>query len=383
MLVMFLSLFLILAGGGGIAAASTTATLASNLETSFTATYTQTSTTEIKTEGTAPEGSSATFSTTSGNKNLLTANYSMTYTISGYCDKTIEAITLSMHSRADDGTGELFIKIGDEAVAEIFMEGYKGFTGVPFNEWFNVGSFSSSYVDVNVLFKDGADLTVGNDEKIEIKIEAYKNSLSCQSVSITWNHGSYSREGLTADKFGTICLPKGGVVKSGATFFEIAYKDNNGVYMDEVTELVAGVPYVFQATDTKLVIAHDGTIATEPISYNGLYGTFTEIPDVAATSDKTEYILANNQICECGSNCTVPANRAYLVLDEVPTTETPIQQGRRRVGMNVQGENQTTGLENTIVSTNEGIYDIMGRKVAEATASGFYIINGEKVFVVK
>ena len=31
----------------------------------------------------------------------------------------------------------------------------------------------------------------------------------------------------------------------------------------------------------------------------------------------------------------------------------------------------------------EGIYDIMGRKVAETTASGFYIINGKKVFVVK
>ena len=347
------------------------------METSFTATYTQTSTTEIKTEGTAPAGSYATFSTTNQySHQQLTANNSMVYFISGYDDKTVEAITLRMRSNQSSGAGECYVKIGKKKVAEITPY-------TTFDNWFDSGGYQGLFTDIHVSFKEGANLTVGADEKIEIKIEASFNSLFCQSVSITWNHGSYSRDGLTADKFGTICLPKGGVVKSGATFFEIAYKDNNGVYMDEVTELEAGVPYVFQATDTKLVIAHDGTIATEPISYNGLYGTFTEIPDVAATSDKTEYILANNQICECGSNCKVPANRAYIVLDEVPTTETPVQQGRRRVGMSMQGDNQTTGVENTIVPTNEGIYDIMGRKVAETTASGFYIINGKKVFVVK
>ena len=367
MLVMFLILFLMTAG-------------IVNAETTCTAKYAQTSTScTIQAEGIAPEGSSATFSTTYQTKDQLTEDNSMTYTISGDDGKTIEAITLSMHSNKETGAGVLSVKIGNDRVAHV---------NAYFNAWYDGAAYSVGWKDIclpsDIPFVGEADLSIGDEEKIVVTIKGTANSLFCQSVSITWNHGSYSRDGLTADKFGTICLPKGGVVKSGATFFEIAYKDNNGVYMDEVTELEAGVPYVFQATDTKLVIAHDGTIATEPISYNGLYGTFTEILDVAAVnSDKKEYILANNQICECGSNCKVPANRAYLVLDEVPTTETPIQQGRRRVGMNVQGENQTTGLENTIVSTNEGIYDIMGRKVAEATASGFYIINGEKVFVVK
>ena len=378
MLVMFLSLFLILAGGGGIAAASTTATLASNLETSFTATYTQTSTTEIKTEGTAPEGSSATFSTTYETEHQLEDKDKMIYTISGYDGKTIESIVLSMHSNKKTGAGILSVKIGNDRVA--YVNEY-------FNAWYDGAAYSEGWKDIclpsDIPFVGQADLSVGDEEKIVVTITGTANSLFCQSVSITWNHGSYSREELTADKFGTICLPKGGIAESGATFFEIAYKDANGIYMDEVTTLEAGRPYVFQATDTKLVIAYDGTTATEPTNYKGLYGTFEDIADVAATSDKKEYILANNQICECSSGCKVPANRAYIVLDEVPTTETPVQQGRRRVGMNVQGENQTTGLENTIVSTNEGIYDIMGRKVAEANASGFYIINGEKVFVVK
>lgn len=369
MFVLFLILFLMTAG-------------IANAGISNTATYVQTSTScTIEAQGVAPEGSSATFETTYQTENQLTEGHSMTYTISGYDGKTIEAITLSMHSNEDTGTGGMSIKIGENIIAKVKNATY-------FNAWYEGAAYSKWWKDIcvpsDIPFIENVGLTIGENENIIISIGCQvTKSLFCESVSITWNHGSYSREELTADKFGTICLPKGGIAESGATFFEIAYKDANGIYMDEVTTLEAGRPYIFQATDTKLVIAHDGTTATEPISYNGLYGTFTEIPDVAATSDKKEYILANNQICECGSGCKVPANRAYIVLDEVPTTETPVQQGRRRVGMSMQGENQTTGVENTIVPTNEGIYDIMGRKVAETTASGFYIINGKKVFVVK
>lgn len=374
---LLLSLFLLVAG-------VVTSFAAPNTKTSFTAEYTQTSTSTIEWKGDVPEGSSATFSTTYETKEQLKEGHSMTYIISGYDGKTIEAITLSMHSKEDDGTGELFIKIGDRIIAEIFRVGYKGFSGVSFNEWYNVDNFTFSYIDVNVVFKDGVDLKVGSGEDVVIEIKAYKNSLYCQSVSITWNNGSYTRGSLTAEKFGTICLDKGGVVKSGGTLYEIAYRDDSGIYMDEVTRMEAGVPYIFQATDTELVIAHDETTATEPINRNGLYGTFTEISDVAAVSaEKTEYILVNNEISECQLGCKVPANRAYLILDEIPIDEKPIQQGRRRIGMSVQGENQTTRLENTIAPAAEGVYDIMGRKIAEPTASGFYIVNGKKVFVAR
>lgn len=374
---LFLSLFLLLAGGGGIAAASTSAVLASNLETSFTATYTQTSTTEVQVTGNAPEGSSAEFITTDRTKEQLTAEHSMTYTISGYDGKTIEAITLSMRSNINNGAGVMYIKIGKKKIAEISSYTY-------FKDWFDSNGYHGSYVDIHVLFKEGVDLTVGEEEIIEIRIEASLNSLFCQSASITWNNGSYTRGSLTAEKFGTICLDKGGVVKSGGTLYEIAYRDDSGIYMDEVTRMEAGVPYIFQATDTELVIAHDETTATEPINRNGLYGTFTEISDVAAVSaEKTEYILVNNEISECQSGCKVPANRAYLILDEIPIDEKPVQQGRRRIGMSVQGENQTTRLENTIAPAAEGVYDIMGRKIAEPTASGFYIVNGKKVFVAR
>lgn len=368
---LLLSLFLLVAG-------VVTSFAAPNTKTSFTAEYTQTSTSTIEWKGDVPEGSSATFNNTYQYDMKSVKEFeSMTYTISGYTGKTIEAITLSMRSNKDSGGGIMSVKIGDKTIAKIASL-------TMFPQWFDAGSYTELYVDVHVSFIEGVNLEIAKNEDVQIKITSQSSALYCQSVSITWNHGSYVRNELTNGKFGTICLEKGGVVKSGATFYEIAYKNANGVYMDEVESLEAGVPYIFQATGTELVIAHDGTEATKAANRNGLYGTFTEISDVAAVNtDKIEYILVNNEISECQSGCKVPANRAYLILDEIPIDEKPVQQGRRRIGMSVQGENQTTGLENTIVSTNEGIYDIMGHKVAEATASGFYIINGEKVFVVK
>jgi hypothetical protein len=54
--------------------------------------------------------------------------------------------------------------------------------------------------------------------------------------------------------------------------------------------------------------------------------------------------------------------------------------------MNYSDENATTALDNItdeslVAPTQEGVYDILGRKVDAPTVSGFYIINGQKVFV--
>ena len=154
---------------------------------------------------------------------------------------------------------------------------------------------------------------------------------------------AYTRN-VTIGKYGTICLPYGSSNYSGATFFEIAYQETGKVYIDEVATLEAGVPYIFQAKSSKLTVTYEGTPDVAK-SKNGLYGTFTEIADVAAHTSNEEYILTNNSIRLCEANCNVPANRAYIVLDEISTEQTPAPVNRRRVGMSVQGENETTGVE--------------------------------------
>ena len=189
----------------------------------------------------------------------------------------------------------------------------------------------------------------------------------------------YTREGLTNGKFGTICLPYASASTSGATFFEIAYQETGKVYIDEVTALEAGVPYIFLAKSATLTVTCEGTPAGEASSKNGLYGTFTEIADVAAVhTDEDEYILTDGLIRKCESNCKVPANRAYIVLDEISTEPTPAPVNRRRISMSVHGENGTTGLDN-IMTTDAPAKVIVNGQLIIIRGGVKYNVQGQKL----
>lgn len=205
-----------------------------------------------------------------------------------------------------------------------------------------------------------------------------------------WKEDAYSRT-VTNGNYGTICLPKGSKQTSGAIFYELACKDAQYVYLDQVTILEAGVPYIFKATSNTLKVVYNATEVTEAGDYNGLYGTFDEIQD-AAISDPNNvlegnYLLVSNTIKKCGVNCKVLANRAYIKLGEIPNSASAAP-GRNRVSMKYEGENEATGLDNITEDSNitpalQGTYDIMGRKLTEPSVTGFYIINGKKVIIVK
>ena len=188
----------------------------------------------------------------------------------------------------------------------------------------------------------------------------------------------YTRS-VTRGNYGTICLPYGSSNYSGATFFEIAYQETGKVYIDEVTTLEAGVPYIFQAKSATLTVTCEGEAVADAGSANGLYGTFTEISDVAAVhADKEEFILTGGVIRLCEANCTVPANRAYIVLNEISTEQTPAPVNRRRVGMSVQGENETTGVED-IFTTESPAKVIENGQLIIIRGGVKYNVQGQKL----
>lgn len=205
-----------------------------------------------------------------------------------------------------------------------------------------------------------------------------------------WKEDAYSRT-VTNGNYGTICLPKGSKQTSGAIFYELACKDAQYVYLDQVTILEAGVPYIFKATSNTLKVVYNATEVTEAGDYNGLYGTFVKIQD-AATSDPNNvlegnYLLVSNTIKKCGVDCKVLENRAYIKLEEIPNSASAAP-GRNRVSMKYEGENEATGLDNITEDSNiapalQGTYDIMGRKLTEPSTTGFYIVNGKKVIIMK
>lgn len=210
-----------------------------------------------------------------------------------------------------------------------------------------------------------------------------------------WTRNEYTRSGLTSGRYGTICLPYNSNYFEGAIFYEVAWMNTSvspwQVLVDEVTELEAGKPYIFMATSNNILVACQGDAIASPSNYNGLYGTFTDINDgpagTAGNVLEDNHMLSNNQIMKCLGNCILQANRAYFKLDEISTVEPALMPGRRRVALGVQGGNEATGLDNLtedgIAPAMEGTYDVLGRKMTETTNTGFYIVNGKKVVVLK
>lgn len=212
-----------------------------------------------------------------------------------------------------------------------------------------------------------------------------------------WLKHFYTRD-VTNGYFGTICLPYGSSSYSGAEFYEIAYLELQAdgvtpkdIWLDEVTgALEAGKPYIFKATSTLLIVNYEGDEELNPVDGKaGLTGTFIDIP-TTNTVLEGNYMIAQNRFWLCGTGCWLDANRAYIEHDALHANTDPVSPmpGRRRVSMGAAGENTTTGVNNlteggAIAPNVEGTYDVLGRKFTEPNGTGFYIVNGKKVVIVK
>lgn len=159
---------------------------------------------------------------------------------------------------------------------------------------------------------------------------------------------NHTRTGLTAGDFGTICLPYGASKVEGATLWSPVKVDAQGVLLGSESELVAGVPYIYQATASTLAVYCNATGADEAGENNGLHGTFDDNTEVTVG----DYIVYNNALCEVNATSWVNANRAWVVLSEIPTSHTTMP-GRKYIGMSTNGENAATGLDN--ITTGENV----------------------------
>ena len=167
----------------------------------------------------------------------------------------------------------------------------------------------------------------------------------------------YTRD-VTVNNHGTICLPYASSKFAGAEFYEVAYLEpTKGLWLDQLAEdavLEAGKPYIFKATDAKIVVAYEGAAEPTPVAgVNGLTGTFT---DITAGGVQGHYIIAQNQIWVANELNTLPANRAYINATVVPKKVQPEIPGRRRVCM---GENEATGFENIVAPEGQAVKAIV------------------------
>jgi uncharacterized repeat protein (TIGR02543 family) len=189
--------------------------------------------------------------------------------------------------------------------------------------------------------------------------------------------GGYERD-VTEGRYGTICLPNGGVMV-GAAVFEIAYmdyKDNKPfkIYFDEIANgtMVAGRPYIFLPNEsvTRLGVFYTDAAGADAGNYRGLYGSYSEIN---LTANDGNYILLNNMYYYVNSdNVYCSPNRAYIKLADVPDYDPgKPAYGRRRVALDVHSEQVATGIGNTELSEQPMKVMINGQ---------LYILRGEQMF---
>ncbi len=150
----------------------------------------------------------------------------------------------------------------------------------------------------------------------------------------------FTRDGLTAGKYGTVCLPMGSPQFAGAEFYRVAGKELNtndepiDIVLESVNSIEAGVPYVFRATASIMVLHNEGAYNPEPDNSqsNGLIGSYVEA-DIA--NNTNNYILHNNQLYMV-NNSKVGAYRAYFdfsLMSEYDESE-PAAGVRRRMNVN-------------------------------------------------
>ena len=193
----------------------------------------------------------------------------------------------------------------------------------------------------------------------------------------------YTRN-VTEGRYGTICLPNGGVMV-GATLYEVAYygETSKKIFFDEILNgtMEAGVPYIFlpnEGAEQLGVFYTDNANATPAADgVNGLIGYIgaSEDPSDAAPVPHNEgnYILNNNQYREVvyENSAYVLSHRAYIKLAAINPTEPALAPGRRRISMNVQQAEVATGMDN--------LYN--GEQPMKVMIDGqLFILRGEKMY---
>lgn len=193
----------------------------------------------------------------------------------------------------------------------------------------------------------------------------------------------YTRN-VTEGRYGTICLPNGGVMV-GADIFTLAYygESSQKFFFDEVPsgEMEAGKPYLFLPNENidRIGVYYTDNANETAKTVNGFVGyigataeDWTPVPD-----NGNCYIISNNlyrQVLE-GADARILSNRAYINMTGATNIEPAKAPGARRIGLGTQGSQVATDIDNIFgddtkaqkVLINGQLFIIRGGKMFDAT----------------
>lgn len=279
---------------------------------------------------------------------------------------------------------------------------YVAYTGTSTNLKFQTSVYPWDYDEANNYWY----ITASNGTKRTLLYSESGNYIKAYAVTQMSNYSGtmqimpfadgYVRNvtgAASAQKFGTICLPCDVVAGdfSGAEFYSVLGKVEEGgevtsiALSEPLTELKAGVPYIFKAVAENIMMVYTGEPVAEPGTENGLVGSLTEKIDV----EEGKYVISGNRVQLCGTGCYIDPNRAYLDLD-LMSVYVPV------AGVNARliPFEEATYVSEVKPETEKtvDVYTLSGvclrRKVdmtvaTEGLSKGVYIIDGRKVVVTE
>lgn len=136
---------------------------------------------QVTTTGSAPTGSSVTYTQSYNTLYQMTGGNYVEYTITGFTGKKITKITLSMRSNSSSGSGYYYFKAGETTLSSVGTSS----AAVAFNNASWYGNWSTSYVNVTPAMSDATHV-VTSDENLKIYIKASLNSLYCNMITIEY-----------------------------------------------------------------------------------------------------------------------------------------------------------------------------------------------------
>ena len=179
-----------------------------------------------------------------------------------------------------------------------------------------------------------------------------------------------------SNKYGTIYIPYTPASVSGATFYQVAGKEEGKVYLESVNTVEAGKPYIYERTGNQVVkIEFSGAKATNGGAVNGLVGTDVKYTVVAPG----HYLLYNNAFCKSDGSSKVRGYRAYLVMEDIVGGAPTQMPGRRYIGMSTKGENEATGFENITAPADKAVKAIVNGQLIIIRGGEMYNAQGVRL----
>ena len=229
---------------------------------------------------------------------------------------------------------------------------------------------ASVYVPAGDVVLEMEEMSTGDAKNVQL----YKMIFTASNLT-----PDYTRP-VTEGRYGTICLPNGGVM-TGATLYEVAYygETSKKIFFDEILNgtMEAGVPYIYLPNEnaTQLGVFYTDAAGEDAQSANGLVGYIgeSEATEHALPVPVGSYILNNNQYREVvyANSAYILSHRAYINLSAINPSEPALVPGRRRISMSVQSEQVVTGID----ALNAG-----EQPVKMMIDGKLYILRGEKMY---